>query len=159
LWRIRRAPPAELLVYRRRFSRLSTLVRRRFSLLCLFAAWLCASGAVLDVVQVFAWGRMFTAYARTMSLTQATEETMDASKPCAICLAVRRARDSERHEQPVSLPQTAERLLLAYHAADMPVLVRTEAVEWTTTFESRPVFWCEDVPVPPPRAGQVSSIG
>ena len=65
---------------------------RRLPALSLLLAWLCASGAMLDVAQVAAWARMFAGYVRTESVAAAARETFDPAKPCQICRAVSKAR-------------------------------------------------------------------
>ncbi len=72
---------------------------RRLASISLLTAWLCASGAMLDVAQVVAWTRMFAGYARTESIAAAARETFDPGKPCAMCRAVSKARDAgcDRH--------------------------------------------------------------
>lgn len=77
-----------------------------FSALCLFAAWLCASGAALHGVQFYAWGRMVVAYAREMPVIEAVAEAVDGSKPCALCLALRHVREESQHEQPAATSDT-----------------------------------------------------
>ena len=131
---------------------------KRVGIVSLFFAWLCASGALLDATQVFAWGRMFVGYARTMSFEAAVIQTMDPAKPCVICTAVRRARDVERHDAPSAAPTTVERLLLA-HVQNEPFLLPSIRTEWPEA-DSLPVpSWRMAVPLPPPRAQVRVSIG
>ncbi len=129
---------------------------RRLSLIALFAAWLCASGAMLDVVQVFAWARMFTRYAETMPVGEAALETMDASKPCPICMAVRRARQESKPKQPASIAGSTTKLDLVCHEAEAPVFAR-EPEAWPDVGTPTPGARREPVPVPPPRPAVVES--
>jgi hypothetical protein len=114
----------------------------------MLAAWLCANGAALDVVQAFAWARMFTGYARTAPLACAAAETFDPGKPCPLCQAVQKARESGAR-QPAAAP--VERItLLICQRADV-VLTRPPAREWP---EMSPPFapaWRQPVSVPPPK--------
>ncbi|HVU32677.1 MAG TPA: hypothetical protein VHE61_04535 [Opitutaceae bacterium] len=129
---------------------------KRLSIVCLLAAWLCASGAVLDGVQVYAWGRMFLRYTHGMSVAQAAAETMDGSKPCPLCLAVRRAREQSEHQQPVSASGTdAAKLILIADEAPPLVLAR-EMETWPIVVLGQPPSRRDAVPVPPPR---VSAAG
>jgi hypothetical protein len=125
-------------------------------IIALLAGWLCASGAMLDVVQVFAWARMFTGYARAMPVAEAAIETMDPNKPCPICLALRHAREESKQEQPATELAAAEKLVLVFDAAEPVVLVR-EQERWPKIRELQPLSWRSAVPVPPPRAGHLSS--
>ena len=127
------------------------LVRRAFPTACLLFAWLCANGAVWDVVQVFAWARMFTGYAQTMTVTTALEETFDTDKPCEICRTVSKAKETARQQTPQTVERSAERILLA---CEPPVRVVIEAPrsEWPEPFIAHAPLRTERVPVPPPRA-------
>jgi len=115
---------------------------------CLLCAWMCASGAMLGLVQVAAWGHMFAGYARSESLSAAARETFDPDKPCALCRAVSKAH------------QAADTAALAKNAADKLVLmyerpaawvVRAATPGWPTFGPLHPAARSGDVPVPPPR--------
>lgn len=54
-------------------------VRRNLTFACLILAWLCANGAVWNVVQVVAWARMFHDYSQVMPAAQAVQITFDGS--------------------------------------------------------------------------------
>lgn len=129
---------------------------KRLSIIALFAAWLCASGAMLDVVQVFAWARMFTGYVHTMPLAEAASETLDADKPCPICQAVRRAREDSTNQQPVNAASSVEKLLLAFETTE-PVMLAREMESWPESREHTPLSWRAPVPVPPPRINATDS--
>jgi hypothetical protein len=123
---------------------------KRFRFICLFTAWCCASGALLDLAQVFAWARMFAGYARTMSVGAAAVRTMDPDQPCAICLAVRRAREAERHQQPAPVQPSVEKMLLA-QVQNEPFFLVPIRPEWTDGNQVPVCSWCAPVTVPPPR--------
>ena len=58
----------------------STLLVKKCAITFLLFAWICANGALLDVVQVFAWGKMFSGYAKSMSVSAALKETFDPAR-------------------------------------------------------------------------------
>jgi hypothetical protein len=123
-------------------------VARRLVHLSLLSAWLCASGAMLDVTQLVAWGRMFAGYARTESLSDAARETFDPGKPCAICRAVSQAREASA---PAAVrPNSAEKLILI---SEVPAefVARDELPPWPVPGARRADTRANDVPVPPPR--------
>jgi hypothetical protein len=91
-------------------------VRRRLIAFSLLGAWLCANGTLLDVEQVYAWGRMFAGYVRTIPIEQAAAATFDPAKPCAICQAVQQARDPSPKQ---AAPAPAGYLTLAYQQAEV----------------------------------------
>lgn len=124
---------------------------KRLSIIALFAAWFCASGAVLDVAQVFAWGRMFSEYSQSMSVEAAAIETMDGSKPCPICLAIRRAREeSARQHAPAGIATHSVKLDLVFHDVPSPYLARPNE-GWIEVAASTPQVRHDRVPTPPPR--------
>lgn len=115
---------------------------------CLLCAWMCASGAMLGLAQVAAWGQMFAGYARCESLSDAARETFDPNKPCAICRAVSKAH------------QAAETSALSKNAADKVILIcerpaafvaREATPVWPTFGPLRPIARSGEVLVPPPR--------
>jgi hypothetical protein len=126
-------------------------VRRSIATISLFLAWLCANGAIWDVVQVVAWTKMFSSYAVSLPVGDALRETFDASKPCHLCLAVAHAKESEQKQSPQQVDRGTEKLTLALDSPApiflMEPLVDWPAVRWTM---QDPRF--EPVPLPPPRA-------
>ncbi len=124
---------------------------RRLSITCLVLAWFCANGALLDVVQVFAWGRMFAGYVETMPVEQALARTFDPGKPCAICLAVCRARTATRHPRPAAAEDSSVNLVLfcVPSEAFVPPL-ESSGKAWLAPVAG--VTRWDPVPVPPPRA-------
>jgi len=124
---------------------------RRVAILSLLCAWLCASGAMLDLAQVFAWGRMFAGYARSESLAAAAKETFDPGKPCEICRAVSKARDAAAKHAPAPLTAGADKMVMIFERA-APTVILEAVSSWPkaegAVAPSRP----GEVPVPPPRA-------
>ena len=125
----------------------------RFRLIALLSAWLCASGAALDLAQVFAWGSMFAGYARHESLAAAACETFDPAKPCALCRAVSKARDDSKAGQPALPAAGADRLLLVCERP-AAIVVPPSRPAWAEIRRGAPVSWSMTVPVPPPRAAR-----
>jgi hypothetical protein len=125
-------------------------MRRRLAFLSLLSAWLCASGAMLDVAQVFAWTRMFASYSRTESVIAAAGETFDPGKPCEICRAVSKARDAcDRHGPTVS-PAAADKIIMISERA-VPFVGAPLPRLWPEIRSSCAPMRRGDVPVPPPR--------
>ncbi len=131
-------------------SRLYRSVRKNISIAGLLLAWLCANGAVWDVVQVFAWGRMFAANTETMSVTAALRATFDPGKRCQLCVSVARAKDTTQKQAPLQQGRTTEKLLLACEAPAKIIFAHSPG-EWPRALtEAAPVRF-DPVPVPPPR--------
>jgi hypothetical protein len=124
---------------------------RRLASISLLGAWLCASGAMLDIAQVAAWTRMFAGYARTEPIAEAARETFDPGRPCAICRAVSKARDAcDRHGPAVPSAGT-EKMVLIFERAS-PFVVVAGPRSWPATLSALAPVRLGDVPVPPPRA-------
>jgi hypothetical protein len=126
-------------------------VRRAFPTACLLFAWICANGAIWDAVQFFAWARMFTGFTQTLSVRAALNETFDATKPCAICCAVAKAREAEQKQAPQPIERSAEKLLLACEPPPR-VVIEPPLAEWPDATSRVAPTRTERVPVPPPRA-------
>ncbi len=124
---------------------------RRLPALSLLLAWLCASGAMLDVAQVFAWTRMFAGYVRSDSIAVAARETFDPEKPCEICRAVSRAREAQGQHGTAVPSAAAERIVLIL---DSSAAFVADAAErgWPESPPARAQVRVADVPVPPPRS-------
>jgi hypothetical protein len=126
-------------------------VRQTLSITCLLFAWLCANGALLDAVQVFAWGKMFSENTRTMSVTAALRATFDPTKACELCSTVATAKNTAAKQLPAAVEHSgADKLLLALHIPARPVFVSPPA-DWPATLASVPPSRTEPVPLPPPR--------
>lgn len=125
-------------------------MRQRIAIFSLFIAWLLATGSQWDLMQVFAWGRMFAGYVNTMSVGHALEETFDTDKPCALCLAVGKAKQQEDKTLPPEV-RLRDKMLLVFQP--VPVLLATTpgTNQWLI-HERKPLSTGRaSPPVPPPR--------
>lgn len=125
-------------------------MRRTVAITSLFLAWLCAHGAIWDLAQVFAWTRMFAGYAQTLPLGAALGQTFDLSKPCKLCCAIRRAKESPPQHLPAQTVRDTEKLILALESP-APLFLPRPVREWPdlawTALDAR----VDPVPLPPPR--------
>jgi hypothetical protein len=126
-------------------------VRKNVAILSLLFAWLCANGALLDGVQVFAWAKMFAGYTQTMTVAAALRETFDPAKPCEMCLGVAAAKDTARKQLPASVENSTEKIVLALEAANKIVQAPVPDA-WPPLAAVAALSRSEAVPVPPPRA-------
>lgn len=128
-------------------------MRRALSITSLLLAWLCANGAVWNVVQVVAWAKMFHEYAQVMPATDALELTLDGSAPCSMCLIAQGGQDAARQQLPAeaALGGGQEKIVLIADCAPAPVLV-APAATWPGLVTETGCTRAESVPVPPPRA-------
>ena len=125
---------------------------RRLSAVSLLCAWLCASGAVLDIAQTVAWTRMFAGYARTESLASAARETFAPGKPCQICRAVGKAREASERHGPGVPSAGAEKIVLILDRG-APFVALSAQRTWPGVRSALAPERSGDVPVPPPKAG------
>jgi hypothetical protein len=128
---------------------------RRLPALSLLLAWLCASGAMLDVAQVAAWARMFAGYVRTESVAAAARETFDPAKPCQICRAVSKARAAAAPRAAVP-PAGPEKIILIFERSALLLAGPAQRI-WPALTPARAWSRAGDVPVPPPRGGALSA--
>jgi hypothetical protein len=126
-------------------------VRRFIAITSLACAWLCANGSVWDVVQIFAWGRMFSAYSETMTVSAALKETFDPAKPCQLCLRVGKGKAQARQQLPAPTEQEATKVVLMLDATPAPVFANDPG-RWPPAVPAFLEDRTEPVPVPPPRA-------
>lgn len=128
-------------------------MRRTLSTTCLLIAWLCANGAVWNVVQVVAWAKMFQEYSQMMPATDALALTFDGSAPCDMCQIAQGGQDAARRQLPTeaALGGGQEKIVLIADSVPVPVLVAPDSV-WPGLAHEAGLLRTETVPVPPPRA-------
>jgi hypothetical protein len=126
-------------------------VRKNLAITSLLFAWLCANGALLEAVQVFAWGKMFSENLQTMRVATALRATFDPARACEFCLGVAAAKETAKQQLPGSVDQpSTEKLVLALHSSARPFFLSPSA-DWPVTLASVPPSRTEPVPLPPPR--------
>lgn len=128
-------------------------MRRALSIAALLTAWLCANGAVWNVVQAVAWAKMFHEYSQMMPVAEALELTFDGSAPCDMCTIVQNAEKTARSQLPAdaALGGGIEKILLLADSAPTPVL-RAPDFAWPGLVHEAGLTRANPVPVPPPRA-------
>lgn len=73
---------------------------RRLPAIFVLCAWLFASGAQWDMVQGFAWARMFVSYSQTMPLAKALKKTFQSDNLCGVCEFVADAKTRSDADRP-----------------------------------------------------------
>lgn len=128
-------------------------MRQRFALILTLAAWLCATGSHWDLVQTFAWGKMFARYAQTMPASEALRLTFTPDNFCGLCEFVQDAkRESETNGSSAPAESGTQKILLAL-AATPAVAINAPAPEpWLLSDHDLPAPMAVAPPVPPPRA-------
>ncbi len=128
-------------------------MRRTVSTTCLLLAWLCANGAVWNVVQAVAWAKMFHEYSQVMPVTDAISLTFDGSAPCNLCSIAQEAQDTARSTLPgdAALGGGADRILFVADCTPIAVMAPI-ATAWPIPTSAAAPSRTSQVPVPPPRA-------
>ncbi len=95
-------------------------MKRQISVAFLIVAWVCAQGAVWDVAQAVAWGKMFAGYVQTETVGDSLRLTFDQQKPCEWCHFVQEARNAEKDSGEENEPgRDTGRLILALPHKEM----------------------------------------
>jgi hypothetical protein len=128
-----------------------TLLRRKLAVGSILLAWLLATGVQWDVVQAFAWVKMFTANAHTLPLGQAIARTFSPAGRCHLCRAVSAAKKQHATGTAPREKSEGKILLLPPPVSDL-VLARPHFEAWPPA-----VVCCASAdraapPLPPPRA-------
>jgi hypothetical protein len=127
-------------------------VRRKLSLLCLLAAWLCANGVVWNAVQVVGWTKMLSDYSRVMPVTEAIKLTFSGEAPCDFCRVAESGRNQAEQQLPHDiLGSAAERILFVADCTPLEVVAATDST-WPGLVAEAGLTRPGAVPVPPPRA-------
>jgi len=95
---------------------------------------------------------MFAGYARTESIAAAARETFDPAKPCALCCAVSKARETSGQHGPALPAAGPERMILILERS-APFVAASDRNCWPEADPTCAVARSGDVPVPPPRLG------
>jgi hypothetical protein len=126
-------------------------VRQRLSLIFTLAAWLFATGSQWDLVQTFAWGRMFVINAQTMPLLRAAKLTFSPEGRCELCSAVSDAKQQQENSATVPGGKLDAKILLAFEPAPAPVVAAPEFAAWSLGDPLVASLARSAPPVPPPR--------
>jgi len=136
---------------RRRGFRGRNALRHRLQAGAILFIWLLATGVHWDVTQVFAWGRMFSRYAETMTVPQAAKKTF-SGEMCSLCKAVNSAKKQEQ-KSPLPPDLLKGKLVMVCPAVPMFFLSRQHDPSWA----EREPHWVSidrDAPPPPPPRGR-----
>ncbi len=128
-------------------------MRRRLSLIVTLTAWLFATGSHWDLVQTFAWGKMFASYAQSMSYLDAARLTFTPDNLCNVCAFVQDARQStDENGHPAPAESGTQKILLALDHAPRVVVAAPAPETWLLSDRALPPPLATAPPAPPPRA-------
>ena len=126
-------------------------VRHRLSLVFTLCAWLLATGSQWDLVQTFAWGRMFATNVQRMSVVDAAQLTFSPEGRCEICSVVSDAKQQQENSATVPGGKVDAKVLLAFEPAPSPVVAAPDFSPWSLSDPLVSSLARSAPPVPPPR--------
>lgn len=125
-------------------------MRQKASLILTLFAWLLATGSHWDLVQTFAWGKMFATYAQTMSYVDAARLTFTADNFCGICEFV---QETDDRQDPTAPAKAGTReIQLALGPSVHVIVPRPDPTNWSLSDQRLPRPTAAAPPTPPPRA-------
>lgn len=125
-------------------------MRQKASLILTLFAWLMATGSHWDLVQTFAWGKMFATYAQTMSYADAARLTFTPDNFCGICEFVQ--DNDDRHDPTAPTKAGTREIQLALGPSGQVIVARPNLSTWSLSDQRLPRPSGAAPPTPPPRA-------
>jgi hypothetical protein len=126
-------------------------MRQRFQLPALLLAWFIATGGQWDLVQTFAWGRMFANYSRIMSVESALRLTFRPDNLCSVCKLVRAAKQ-QQEQSPAAAAKAVGKILLVFEPVPAVVVAALPIEPWTVEAKTMRSAERGAPPIPPPRS-------
>lgn len=124
-------------------------VGKRVQISCMLALCILGCGAQWDLLQLFAWGRMFAEHAQSMSVTAAVRKTFDGEM-CPLCRFVASAKQQQART-PAPAVKGDTKLQLFFHAPAVVVVEKPVCLGWREAGSAAWISADLAPPVPPPR--------
>ena len=128
----------------------SAPMRQRLQLSALLLAWLMATGSQWDLVQVFAWSRMFVNNSQTMPLASALRRTFQPDNMCAVCKLVKAAKQ-QQEQSPVAPSKALGKILLVFAPVPTVIIASVPSGQWPVGIKIMRSAERNAPPIPPPR--------
>ncbi len=126
------------------------IVRRKTPLILTLIAWLFATGSHWDLVQAFAWARMFAENAQTMPVLAALDRTFRPDERCSLCKAVSSGRSEQ--ESPGLPEQKFEgKVVLTFEPEERVIIDVPRFAAWPVAADARISVDRAAPPLRPPR--------
>ena len=132
-------------------------MRRTLALVLTLTAWLLATGSQWEVVQTFAWARMFAENVRTLPLRVALDRTFSPEGRCGVCVVVTHAKQSQS-DSPDTPGDTSSgkfsgKLVLAHEPPSVSLVALVpSSTRWSRSDHTPASAERAAPPLPPPRA-------
>jgi hypothetical protein len=125
-------------------------MRQRLQLFALLLAWFVATGSQWDLMQVFAWSRMFAGYSRIMSVESALRLTFKPDNMCSVCKMVKAAKQ-QQEQTPAAPSKTSGKILLVFAPVPTVVVASIPSGRWLVGMITMRSAERGAPPIPPPR--------
>ena len=128
-------------------------MRKFLRALLALSVWTVCTGVHWDVVQVFAWAKMFSSNIEELSYREAVIRTFDPAEMCGICHVVADAKEDEQTNSGIAVQLNEKPPLIVLKA--MPIVVSAPEVGFSREPESYRKWTglTTRAPTPPPRIG------
>jgi hypothetical protein len=123
-------------------------MRQRLQLATLLLAWFMATGGQWDLMQVFAWGRMFANYSRVMPFESAFRLTFKPDNLCGVCKLVRAAK---QQQSPAAPTKEREKILSVFAPVPAVAVTFSPSERWPAETKVMRSADRSAPPIPPPR--------
>ena len=128
-------------------------MRKILRALLALTVWTVCTGVHWDVVQVFAWAKMFSSNIEELSYREAMVRTFDPAEKCGICHVVAKAKEDEQSNSGIAIQVNEKAPLIVFNAK--PIVFSSPEVGFSRELESyrRWTGRATRAPTPPPRIG------
>jgi hypothetical protein len=97
-------------------------MRKKLPILAMLVAWSVAAGGQWEMLQVFAWAKMFSGYTQTMSLADSWRATFEPENRCPYCMLADAGKQRQENSPAAPTSDSVVKFLLVLQpAADVVV--------------------------------------
>lgn len=128
-------------------------MHRRIPLVLTLVAWLFATGAQWDLVQTFAWARMFADNARVLPVGAALARTFSPEGRCELCGVVAMAKQqTDGTDRSTPGGKIDGKVLLLFQPAPAVIVAAPVTAPWPRSDRPFASAGRAAPPLPPPRS-------
>ncbi|MCC5833801.1 MAG: hypothetical protein JJU20_03625 [Opitutales bacterium] len=124
---------------------------RRVRLVVLLFGWMLATGTILDVVQVFAWSRMWVDNVQTQSVGEAFARTFSEEGMCPLCHSVQAVKRDQAERFPYAVNLLERNPVLPVEGFSIALVLPDVFERWPKVLDEEGLVMAMRPPAPPPR--------
>ena len=128
-------------------------MRKILRALLALTVWTVCTGVHWDVVQVFAWAKMFSSNIEELSYREAVARTFDPAEMCGICQVVAQAKEDEQTNSGMAVQLNEKAPLIVLNAKPIVVSAPEVGFSGELEFYRKWTGLTTCAPTPPPRIG------